>query len=59
MLISPHPHACACHAFAIPTFLRDSDEAPAGGKGNAINALGGDVLCAQRRRENPPPDRQF
>lgn len=36
-------------AFPIPTALCDSDEAPAGGKGNLIHAVGGALLCAQRR----------
>lgn len=44
---------------AIRTFLPDSDEAPCGGKGTVIPAVGGAAICVQGRREKPPQDRQF
>ena len=59
MLISSRMHTYGCGGFPIPTFLRDSDEAPAGGEGSVIHAVGGAELCAQRRREKPRQDRRF
>lgn len=41
MLISSRLYACG--PFPIPTFLRDSDEAPVGGKLNVIHVVGGAV----------------
>lgn len=39
--------AYACGTFPIPTFLRDSDEAPVGGKPNVNHAMGGaSALCS-------------
>lgn len=40
----------ACGPFPIPMFLRDSDEAPVGGKLNAIHAVGGAARRVQRWR---------
>lgn len=50
--------AYARGTFPIPTFLRDSDEAPVGGKLDVNHAMGGAAHCVRLWR-NPPQDRQF
>lgn len=49
---------CVWHV-SNPNIPGDSDAFPPGAKGNVIHAVGGAVLCAQRRPEKPPQDRRF
>lgn len=51
MLISSRVRMCVCGAFPIPTSLRDSDKASAGGELNVIPAVGGAGLCVSGKKK--------